>query len=313
MRKWYGGDYYASSVRSCMAAIWRHLNMNSVMEKPVDILNPKVYFELNEVINRKLKNLTAKGLGEHVGADGLMLKEVKQILDYPTMQHDIPEGLFDSGLDVKLFRSKTNQRDLNNPDTQAEELRYSDSVVILITRHKSQKGLAAYEHLKEVMQHEGLNRFVNALKQISKASGDYNNNDKPSDYNNHDVPDDYKALKEQQEVAPTFVNAFDSLEVFPDESSYVLGEHDQNILETDDQNKKAKGEKKDDQKEEVMGGKMNLKNQEFLEKFLSGNTFNNSELIVSNRDPITSASTVILKASGKLFVGELFVGELYCQ
>ncbi|CAG8784982.1 830_t:CDS:2, partial [Gigaspora rosea] len=134
-----------------------------------------------------------------------------------------------------------------------KELRYSDSVVILITRHKSQKGLAAYEHLKEVMQHEGLNRFVNALKQISKASGDYNNNDKPSDYNNHDVPDDYKALKEQQEVAPTFVNAFDSLEVFPDESSYVLGEHDQNILETDDQNKKAKGEKKDDQKEEVMG------------------------------------------------------------
>ena len=36
-------------------------------------------------------------------------------------------------------------------------------------------------------------------------------------------------------------------------------------------------------------------------------------LIVSNRDPITSASTVILKASGELFVGELFVGELYCR
>ena len=36
-------------------------------------------------------------------------------------------------------------------------------------------------------------------------------------------------------------------------------------------------------------------------------------LIVSNRDPITSASTVIFKASGKLFVGELFVGELYCR
>ena len=36
-------------------------------------------------------------------------------------------------------------------------------------------------------------------------------------------------------------------------------------------------------------------------------------LIVSNRDPITSVSTVILKASGKLFVGELFVSELYCR
>jgi hypothetical protein len=36
-------------------------------------------------------------------------------------------------------------------------------------------------------------------------------------------------------------------------------------------------------------------------------------LIVSNRDPITSASTVILKASGELFVSKLFVGELYCR
>ncbi|RIB06151.1 kinase-like domain-containing protein [Gigaspora rosea] len=36
-------------------------------------------------------------------------------------------------------------------------------------------------------------------------------------------------------------------------------------------------------------------------------------LIVSNQDPITSASTVILKASGELFVSELFVGELYCR
>ena len=36
-------------------------------------------------------------------------------------------------------------------------------------------------------------------------------------------------------------------------------------------------------------------------------------LIVSNRDPIILASTVILKASGELFVGELFVSELYCR
>ena len=36
-------------------------------------------------------------------------------------------------------------------------------------------------------------------------------------------------------------------------------------------------------------------------------------LIVSNRDPIASVPTVILKAFGELFVGELFVSELYCQ
>ena len=38
-----------------------------------------------------------------------------------------------------------------------------------------------------------------------------------------------------------------------------------------------------------------------------------AELIVSNQDPITSVSTVILKASGELFVSKLFVSELYCQ
>ncbi|CAG8642664.1 34833_t:CDS:2 [Gigaspora margarita] len=78
----------------------------------------------------------------------------------------------------------------------------------------------------------------------------------------------FEALKEQQKVALAFgdfslaslllrqndsqaslVNAFNGLEAFPDELSYVLGEHDQNILEIDDQNKKAKGEKKDIKRE----------------------------------------------------------------
>ncbi|CAG8834680.1 5781_t:CDS:2, partial [Cetraspora pellucida] len=36
-----GKDYHASSIRNCMAAIWRHLNEHSALEKPVDILNLK--------------------------------------------------------------------------------------------------------------------------------------------------------------------------------------------------------------------------------------------------------------------------------
>ncbi|CAG8628577.1 14000_t:CDS:2 [Cetraspora pellucida] len=48
--------YYASSIKNCIAAIWHHLNEKLVLEKPVNILNPKVFYELNTVINRKIKN-----------------------------------------------------------------------------------------------------------------------------------------------------------------------------------------------------------------------------------------------------------------
>ncbi|CAG8789650.1 31901_t:CDS:2, partial [Gigaspora margarita] len=64
------------------------------------------------------------------------------------------------------------------------------------------------------------------------SPSDYNNNNKSSNHNNHDAPNDYEAFKEQQEAALAFA--------FPNESSYVLGEHNQNILKTNNQNKKAK-------------------------------------------------------------------------
>ncbi|CAG8740006.1 20148_t:CDS:2, partial [Gigaspora rosea] len=54
-----------------------------------------------------------------------------------------------------------------------KELGYSDSVVMLITRHKSQKGLAAYERLKTVMQQEGINRFFRALMVVNNGEGSY--------------------------------------------------------------------------------------------------------------------------------------------
>ncbi|RIB30270.1 hypothetical protein C2G38_452940 [Gigaspora rosea] len=57
-----------------------------------------------------------------------------------------------------------------------KELGYSDSVVMLITRHKSQKGLAAYERLKTVMQQEGINRFFRALMVVNNGEGSYKGN-----------------------------------------------------------------------------------------------------------------------------------------
>ncbi|CAG8737803.1 33306_t:CDS:1, partial [Racocetra persica] len=48
-------------------------------------------------------------------------------------------------------------------------LEYPDSVVMSITRHKTQQGLASCERPKSVMQHQGLNRFFNALTLVSKS------------------------------------------------------------------------------------------------------------------------------------------------
>ncbi|CAG8843011.1 10255_t:CDS:2, partial [Racocetra persica] len=49
MKRKDGGEYHFSSIRNCMAAIWWHLNQHSVMPKPVEILNSKVYFDLNVI------------------------------------------------------------------------------------------------------------------------------------------------------------------------------------------------------------------------------------------------------------------------
>ncbi|RIB21855.1 hypothetical protein C2G38_2175501 [Gigaspora rosea] len=95
----------------------------------------------------------------------------------------------DGGIDAQLFNSKTNQHGLDNPKGQAElinldfagrqisnhsgcktsvqvlkELGYNDSVVMSITRHKTQQGLAAYKRPNTVMQQQGILGFLDALK-----------------------------------------------------------------------------------------------------------------------------------------------------
>ncbi|RIB21426.1 hypothetical protein C2G38_2176706 [Gigaspora rosea] len=46
-------------------------------------------------------------------------------------------------------------------------LGFSDSVVMSITRHKMQQGLASYERPKMVMQQQGLSGFFNALSNVT--------------------------------------------------------------------------------------------------------------------------------------------------
>nr|CAG8575819.1 7771_t:CDS:2 [Entrophospora candida] len=108
------------------------------------------FYLFNETLNGKLKTLTSKGLDEHNEADGLTLQEVRMILSHPSFQKTTPEGFSrhifvynsillalrggehrtlkinnflkrcDGGIDIQLFKSKTNQRGLDNPEAQAE-------------------------------------------------------------------------------------------------------------------------------------------------------------------------------------------------
>ncbi|CAG8658807.1 9028_t:CDS:2, partial [Dentiscutata erythropus] len=94
-------------------------------------------------------------------------------------------------------------------------------------------------------------------------------NEAPGNYDNEEAPMTIIILK----VIMSLVNAFEDLEVIPNESSNVLAEHDQNILEMDLLKNKTKAVEKDEHKRK---GVENLKkNKEFVEKFLTDNTFNN--------------------------------------
>ncbi|CAG8665505.1 14007_t:CDS:2, partial [Cetraspora pellucida] len=94
-----------------------------------------------------------------------------------------------------------------------KRLEYFDSVVMSITRYKTQQGLASYEHLKSVMQQEGLNGFFSALSLVTNSSPP-----EPQDYENS------KVTNQAKKSTKTFVD-------FTLASSFDMGE---GFLATDD-------------------------------------------------------------------------------
>ncbi|CAG8542992.1 22748_t:CDS:2 [Cetraspora pellucida] len=226
-----------------------------------------VYFDLNQVINRKLKTLFMKGLGEHVKADGLTLIEFCEQWYYACAlsKRKLKEyfRVIYETTDIQIgSRNISNHSGKKTAMQLLKELGYSDSVVMSITRHKSQK-----------------------------APDDYNDNATPGNYDEHVVPvsDDFifaSLYLRCNDSQASLINAFDDLEVFSDGSSNVLAKHNKNVHDTDDEKEKDKDAKKNNQKEKVKGGKKDLKNLEILEKFLSENTFHNfnSEVCEDKKD-----------------------------
>ncbi|CAG8819971.1 26276_t:CDS:2, partial [Gigaspora rosea] len=68
-----------------------------------------------------------------------------------------------------------------------KELGYSDSIVMSITRHKTQQGLYSYERSKSVLQHEGLSGFLSALEIVGKSSNLIGNDNSQQDIYNREV------------------------------------------------------------------------------------------------------------------------------
>lgn len=143
MKQKNGEEYATSSVKASIAAFYRHLNKNSVI-KHVNIYDTNIFITLSETASGKIKYLSDLGYGETKGSDGLNFSEIRQILSHKFMDGSTPERLLrwvffhnaiilglrggehslikannfkkrnDGGFDVYIYRSKTNQRGLND-------------------------------------------------------------------------------------------------------------------------------------------------------------------------------------------------------
>jgi hypothetical protein len=114
--------------------------------KPIDLNDKKAHLDLWHTLNGKIKILLASGYGESNGSDALTINEVQRILSHPQLSKYNPKGLLNrvfffnalclglrggehfllelasfnkkkdfGGYEIKLFRSKTNQRSLESP------------------------------------------------------------------------------------------------------------------------------------------------------------------------------------------------------
>ena len=155
-----GTEYSVQSIKSARFAIARHINMHSKI-RPQEITNKNVYSELHNAITGKVRILTDQGLGEIHGADAFTQEEIRSIINHSTMQTDSPRGLIrrvfwhnafelalrggehynlkihqfkkrkDGGIDVIFYRSKCNQRSLNESNSKAEIISIpADNVII---------------------------------------------------------------------------------------------------------------------------------------------------------------------------------------
>ncbi|CAG8588144.1 8678_t:CDS:2, partial [Gigaspora rosea] len=97
----------------------------------------------------------------------LILKQISMYFNQPYAQKAL-RSLFNSickNTDLDFAgRQISNHSGCKTSVQVLKELGYNDSVVMSITRHKTQQGLAAYKRPNTVMQQQGILGFLDALK-----------------------------------------------------------------------------------------------------------------------------------------------------
>ncbi|RIB10749.1 hypothetical protein C2G38_2205292 [Gigaspora rosea] len=139
-----------NSVLSAIAAFQCYITENSSL-KGINIRDKQQFPTLNTLLNGKFKWLSAKGKGETKGTESLTVDECLHILKHNCTSTDTPWGLFNrvfffnalffalrggehyflekdhfqkcqvGGYDIVIYKSKTNQRGIDNPG-QADQI-----------------------------------------------------------------------------------------------------------------------------------------------------------------------------------------------
>ncbi|CAI2198568.1 10386_t:CDS:2, partial [Funneliformis geosporum] len=63
-----------------------------------------------------------QGLAEHTGSSDFTEKEILHIMNHPIMTDENPSGLLYQRILIILYKSKTNQRGVDNIESQGEKL-----------------------------------------------------------------------------------------------------------------------------------------------------------------------------------------------
>ncbi|CAG8730864.1 8200_t:CDS:2, partial [Gigaspora rosea] len=211
-----GSPYSVSSLLAAIRAINRFYNSTISKVRSVNLCDRQAFPDLWAVLDGKTKDLSEKGYGETNGSDALTFEEIRTILIHEATSRDTPNDHFrkrkDGGFDVYIYKSKTNQRGLNNlgsadkisipaenadaaPDyssiniwyqknrlgqlklktflrTLAEKIGINYYEVSTITRHRYLSGIARYERPKDGVQQFALNNLITSIDSSETIASD---------------------------------------------------------------------------------------------------------------------------------------------
>lgn len=182
-----GEEYKVTSVNACIDALNRHLNQYSII-RPLDLKDRRMFPDLWQILDGKLKDITEQGKGEIKGSDSLSLDEVKLIFNSPILDINTPTGLLktiffynalflglrggehymlkfndfkvksnESGIEVCISRSKTNQRGMEGGLEDILKIPNHPQIISIYEKYFTKRPVNAKPHfyLQEYIDENG--------------------------------------------------------------------------------------------------------------------------------------------------------------